>query len=128
MPRPFASWREFAEFLVFLGVCNAGIFNASWLWVVIGAMTLFLLGFSRWQATIAKAGAVDADYRELGRLAFAARLFGVGFDLYAKSHNVPLVLAAKFGVDTLILAGAFLFGRVAAWLWDVDADLFSIEF
>ena len=77
-------------------------------------MTLFLLGFLRWRATIAKAGAVDADLRELGPLAFAARLFGVGFDLYAKSHNVPLVPAAKFGVDVVFLARAFLFGRVAA--------------
>ena len=103
------------------------IFGASWLWVVVGAMMLFVLGFSRWRDTIAKAGSLDADYRELGRLAFAARLFGIGFDMFAKSHHVPLVLAAKFGVDTLFLAGAFLFSRVIGWLWGLDAELFSFD-
>jgi hypothetical protein len=127
MQRPFATWGEFAEFVVFLAISIAGVFGASWVWVVIGAMTLFLLGFSRWRDTIAKAGSLDVDYRELGRLAFAARLFGIGFDRYARSHNLPLVLAAKFGVDTLFLTGAFLLARVAAWLWGLDAELFSLE-
>jgi hypothetical protein len=44
---------------VFLAVSIAGIVGASWVWVVIGAMTLFVLGFSRWRGTIAKACSLD---------------------------------------------------------------------
>lgn len=69
----------------------------------------------------------NADYRELARIAFAARLFGIGFDMYAKSHHVPLVLAAKFGVDTIFLLGTYFAGRAAGWLLGVDTEFFSIE-
>jgi hypothetical protein len=72
-----------------------------------GALALFLLGYAHWRATIARTGSVDADYHELGRLAFAARLFGIGFDMSSRPHNVALVLAAKFSVDALFLAGTY---------------------
>ena len=38
MPRPFASWIEFLEYLVFITVCVAGVLNASWLWRLVGAL------------------------------------------------------------------------------------------
>jgi hypothetical protein len=115
------SWRKVAELLVFMTTSVAGVFNASWLWVAFGALALFLLGYARWRVTIARAGSVDVGYHELGRLAFAARLFGIGFDPDARSHNVALVLAAKFSVDALFLAGAYLMGRAAGWMFAIDA-------
>ena len=67
--RPFKGWTEFFEFLVFLSACVAGVANASWLWVLVGALLLLLLGWRRWEALFVKAGDVDAEWRELGTLA-----------------------------------------------------------
>ena len=127
--RPFASWQDFFEFLVFLVVCLAGIVHASWLWIVIGAMLLLLLGWSRWSELIAKAGKVDALYRELGRLALAFRVFGASFEMYARAHLVMMVLGAKFLQDAAFLIAAYLFGMASAWLWGVDVgyDPFSLS-
>ena len=109
--RLFASWQEFFEFLVFLLVCLAGIVHASWLWIVIAAMLLLLLGWPRWSELIAKAGKVDAQYRELGRLALAFRVFGASFEMYARAHLVMMVLGAK-----LLQGTAFLVARTfSAW-------------
>src|SRR2546421_12502297 len=55
--RLFESWTDFFEYLVFMGVCVAGIVHASWLWIAIGAMALFLLGWPRWGELVAKAEA-----------------------------------------------------------------------
>ena len=47
--------------------------------------------------------------------------------MYAKSYNLPLVLAAKFGLDSLFLAATYLVGRAAGWLLGVGTEVFSIE-
>jgi hypothetical protein len=36
--RQFPSWTHVGEYLVFVAVCVAGIVNASWLWIPIGAI------------------------------------------------------------------------------------------
>ena len=128
--RLFATWTDFAEYLVFLGVCLAGVLHASWLWIGIGVMTLFLLTFPAWRHLIAKAGNIDADYRELGRLALVHRIFGTSLAMYSKAHFLAVVLGAKFLQDTLFLTGAYVFGMVIAWFWGVDfgsGDQFSIQ-
>lgn len=117
MRRLFASWIEFAEYAVFLSIGVAGVASASGVWIVTGALTLFVLGFSRWRKLIEKAGHIDAEYRELGRLALVHKLVGVGIEMYAKAYRVPLVLGAKFLLDCLYLAGAFVFGHAIRWLW-----------
>jgi hypothetical protein len=42
----------------FLGVSVAGVANASWLWPVVGAMALLLIGWERYSELFAKAGKV----------------------------------------------------------------------
>ena len=83
--RPFVGWREFLEFLVFLGVCVAGVANASWLWVVIGALALLLLTWARWEALFAKAGKVDAEWRDLGSLARRQNVDRYGLAYYLRA-------------------------------------------
>ena len=92
-------------------------------------MLLLLLGWSRWSELIAKAGKVDALYRELGRLALAFRVFGASFEMYARAHLVMMVLGAKFLQDAAFLIAAYLFGMASAWLWGVDVgyDPFSLS-
>jgi hypothetical protein len=114
--RLFASWTEIGEFAVFVSVCVAGIANASWLWVVIGGLVLLLLGWGRYRELFAKAGRIDADWRELGSLVRAFKA-GSGLELYARAHTLLLVLGAKVGFDCLFLCGGFLFGHVIRWLW-----------
>lgn len=116
MPRPFASWIEFLEYLVFITVCVAGVLNGSWLWPLVGAMTLLLLSWSRYRHLFTRAARIDADYRDL---AWLERAFKVGNGLahYAKARTLPIVLAAKIGHDALFLAGAFIFGHLVRWVW-----------
>ena len=99
--RQFSSWSDVFDYLVFLVVCLAGVVHASGLWIVIGAMLLFLLSWPRWSELIAKAGKVDTDYRELGRLAFVHRLLRESLTMYSKARLVPLVLGVKFFQDAL---------------------------
>jgi hypothetical protein len=94
------------------GATNAAVrIVAGVLRIVIGAMLLLLLGWSRWSELIAKAGKRDASYRELARDAFARRILAVGFEMYARAHLVMMVLGAKLLQDT-----AFLVARTfSAW-------------
>ena len=116
--RLFPSWTHLGEYLVFLVVCLAGIVNASWLWIPISAMLLLLLGWSRYRDLLARAGEVDADWRELGALARTHNI-GSGLGYYLKSHSLLVVFAAKLLHDSAFLAGAFLFGHAIAWLWGI---------
>ena len=121
--RLFASWTDFFEYLTFLSVCVAGVVHASWRWIFVGTLVLFLLGWPSWKHLIAKAGNVDAAFRELARMALVHRLFGVSFEMYRKAYLVPLVIGAKFLQDALFLTGAYVFGMAAGWFWDVDVLL-----
>jgi hypothetical protein len=105
LPRPFASWREFAEYLVFLSTCVAGVANAAWLWPLIGAMVLLLLGWSRYRDLFAKAGSIDAEYRDLGALAARHGLLGAAIALYARARTLLIVLGVKIGHDALFTGG-----------------------
>ena len=115
--RPFGSWTEFLEFLVFLGACVAGVANASWLWILVAALVLLLLTWGRWEALLAKAGKVDADWRDLGTLARTHNVGWWGLEYYLRARTLFVVLGAKIGHDALFLAGAFLFGKLAHWFW-----------
>ena len=87
MPRPFASRIEFLEYLVFITMCVAGVLNASWLWPLVGAMTLLLLSWSRYRHLLTRAARIDADYRDL---AWLERAFKVGNGLahYPKARTL----------------------------------------
>jgi len=115
--RLFASWREFFEHLIFLGVCVAGVANASWLWPLVGAMLLLLLGWDRYSELFVKAGKIDAEYRDLARLAHRNGHMGIGVSLYLRARTLAIVLGAKLGHDALFLVGAFIFGHAARWFW-----------
>jgi hypothetical protein len=120
MRRLFASWREFAEYLVFLGVCVAGIFHAPYLWPVIGALVLLLLGWSRYRDLFARAGKIDADWRELAGFAHRHGKTALAFELYVRARALMVVLGAKVGFDCLFMTGSYLFGMAVGWLWGVD--------
>jgi hypothetical protein len=116
----FGSWKGLAEYLIFLSVTVAGLLGGSLLWIPIGAMLLFLLAWPRSRELIAQAGQVDADFRELGRLALQHRVLDYGLRNFARGvFHVPLVLAGKFGLDGLVLSGAYVVGIAAGWLWGV---------
>ena len=116
--RPFGSWKEFGEYLVFLGVCVAGVFRASWLWIAIGTMLLFLLTWPRWRPLVAQAGRIDRQYMTMGRYALKrAGLVGMALKQYMGAHHVALVLGAKWGQDALFLGGAYIFGMAMKWFW-----------
>jgi hypothetical protein len=114
--RVFASWNDFLEYLTFLSVCLTGVFNASWLWIIIGAMVLLLLSWSRYAMLFKRAGEIDREWRDLASLMRAYKV-GHGLDLYAKAWKLPFVLAVKLGHDALFLTGAFIFGHVTRWVW-----------
>jgi hypothetical protein len=78
-------------------------------------LVLFLLGWPLWKHLIAKAGNVDAAFRELACMALVHRLFGVSFELYSRAYLVPLVIGVKFLQDALFLTGAYVFGMAARW-------------
>jgi hypothetical protein len=107
--RPFTSWKEFAEYCVFLGVCVAGIFHASLLWPVIGALILLLLGWQRY----------DGQYRELAQLAHDAGNVPLAFRLFMRARLLIIVLGVKIGHDSLFTVGAYLFGMAIGWFWGV---------
>jgi len=114
----FKTWIELFEYLVFMSVCAAGMVHASSLWIAIGALTLFLVTWTRWREIFEKAGRIDRQYRAMGALAlWRAGLPGLSMRLYAKAHHVALVLGAKFGQDCLFLAVAYLLGMAAKWFW-----------
>jgi hypothetical protein len=115
--RLFKSWSEFFEYLIFMSVCLAGLLNGSWLWPVVGAMALLLLGWQRYSELFVKAAKLDADYRDLARLAHSHGHVGLGFSLYLKARTLLIVLGAKLGHDALFLIGAFICGHVARWFW-----------
>jgi hypothetical protein len=115
--RSFKGWMEFLEFLVFLSACVAGVANVSWLWVLVGALVLLLLGWRRWETLFAKAGKVDAEWRDLGTLARTHNVGWWGLEYYLRARTLLIVLGAKVGHDALFLAGAFLFGHVTRWFW-----------
>lgn len=115
--RPFDSWTDVFEYLTFLSACVAGVFNASWLWIAIGAMVLLLLGWDRYSELFVKAGRIDAEYLALARLALRHGRTGLGVSLLLKARLVVIVLAAKLGHDALFLTGAFIFGHVTRWVW-----------
>lgn len=127
--RWFNSWIDFCELLVLVTVGVDGVCHASWLWIAIGAMLLFLLRWPRWSELIRKAGEVDANYRDRGRLAFLNGLFRQAFAMYSRARLVPLVLGATLLEDAFFLAVAYAVGMGAAWLWGVDfsGEHFSIS-
>jgi hypothetical protein len=114
--RPFDSWTEFFEYLTFLSVSAAGVANASWLWIAIGAMVLLLLSWSRYRELFAKAAEIDREWRDLAWLMRAYKA-GHGLDLHARAWKLPFVVGVKVGHDALFLAGAFIFGHVTRWAW-----------
>jgi len=99
----FASPRDLAETFVFFGVCLAGVQHASWRWIVIGTMLLFILGWPRWKNLIASAGRVDAGHRVRGR--------------YRKAHQTIFVIGTKLLQDGGYLAAMYFFGMGTGWLW-----------
>jgi hypothetical protein len=115
--RLFGSWRGFFEYVIFLGVSVAGVFNASWLWPVVGAMALLLIRWERYSELFAKAGKIDADYRELAQLAHRHGHIGMGVGLYLKARTLLFVLGAKLGHDALFLVATFAIGHVVRWIW-----------
>jgi hypothetical protein len=115
--RVFANWTEACEYLTFLSVCLAGLFNASWLWPLVGAMVLLLVGWERYSELFVKAARIDTQYLVLARLALRHGCAGFGFSLLLKARLLVIVLAAKLGHDALFLVGAFIFGHVTRWLW-----------
>jgi hypothetical protein len=117
--RPFASWREFVEYLIFLGVGIAGMVHASWLWIGIGAMLLLLLSWERYAELFVKAGRIDREYRELAALSLRHDQVALSLGLFARARALPFVLMAKLGLDAAFLAGAYVFGVAAGWFWDV---------
>jgi hypothetical protein len=103
--------------MIFLGACVAGVANGSWLWPLVGALLLLLLSWDRWSELFAMAGRLDAEYRELARLAHGNGHIGMGFVLYLRARTLAIVLGGKVGHDALFLIGAFIFGHVMRWLW-----------
>ena len=94
----FASWIEVFEYLTFLAVCAAGVAHASWRWIPVATLVLFLLGWARWRELIARAGAIM---------------------MYGRAHYLMLVVGAKLLQDGLFLTGAYAFGLAIGWLWGV---------
>jgi hypothetical protein len=68
---------------------------------------------------VAKAARVDADWRELGALAFRHKLEGLAVNFFARAHTLPYVLVVKFGSDAAHSAAAYLFGIAVGWFWGV---------
>jgi hypothetical protein len=114
--RPFSSLRDFIEFLTFLAVSIAGVANASPLWILIGGLALFLTTWPRYAAIYARAGHVDEQWRELGSLERAFKV-GSGWRWFARARVLPTVVLWKLGHDSLFVAGAFLVGHIARWVW-----------
>jgi hypothetical protein len=115
--RVFPSWKDFGEYLTFLSVSLAGLFDASWMWPVVGAMVLLLLGWERYSELFVKAARIDTQYLVLARLAFRHGRAGFGLWLLLKARLLVIVLAAKLGHDALFLIGAYIFGHVTRWVW-----------
>jgi hypothetical protein len=120
MRRLFGTWTGFGEYVVFLSVCIAGILHASWFWILIGGLCLFLLGWPRWGPLIGQAGRIDAECRDLGMLMWQHRIEDYGLRYFAHGvYHVPLIIGAKLGFDCLYLTGAYIFGVAAGWFWGV---------
>jgi hypothetical protein len=115
--RVFPSWKDFVEYLTFLSVCAAGVFNASWLWPVVGAMVLLLLGWERYSELFVRAARIDVQYLVLARYALRRGHARLALSLFPKARLLMIVLVAKLGHDTLFLIGAFIFGHVMRWVW-----------
>lgn len=115
----FASWTEFLEYLVFASLCVAGVVNASWTWIVIGTMVLFLLDWPRSRELIDKAGTIDAEYIKRGKLAWERGVYEYVLRMFGSAYHLPLVLGAKMGFDGLYLTAVFFLGHVTAWAFGV---------
>jgi hypothetical protein len=112
------SWTEFFEYFVFISVCTAGIFDASRMWVPIGAMVLFLLGWPQWRELFVKGEKIDAQYREHDKLAWERRVYEYVLRICGSAYRLPLVVGGKVGA--ISTSGAFfLFGH-DAWIWGVE--------
>jgi hypothetical protein len=122
LARLFPNWTAFAEYLAFLAACVGGIVGSSW-WVGIflPALLLTLLSWPRWRGLVGKAGKLDAEWRDLGALALQHRQPG-WFEYYARAYKLPLVIAVKFGHDTLFSAAAYIFGIVIGWIWECSDE------
>ena len=119
MRRLLASWIAVGEFIAFLVVCVAGTLRGSLLWILIAALVLLLLAWQRYEPLFIRAGALDAEYRELAYLALRHGRVDVSLRLYARARMLLTVLGAKVGHDALFLAGAYLFGVGTGWFWGV---------
>ena len=115
--RLFGTWTEFCDYLVFVSVGVAGLAGASWLWPLIGAMVLLLIDWERYRELFVKADKIDAQYRELARLAHRIGHVQTGLGLYVRARALAIVLIGKLGLDALFLVGAFVFGQATRWVW-----------
>ena len=118
VPRPFATWTAFAEYLAFLFAVMGDIGEMPW-WsaIVLPSLLLLLLSWPRWHALVVKAGKVDAGYRELGMVWWRRKVDDMALAMFAKSYHLPFVLAVKVGHDCLHLTLAFAFGHVIRRVW-----------
>jgi hypothetical protein len=116
--RLFGSWTGFLEYLAIISACFSGLVGLAW-WqgIFLPALLLTLLSWPRWAALVGKAARIDADWRELGGLAFRHGLDRWAARYFARAYMLPLVLGVKFGSDALHCAGAYVFGILSGWFW-----------
>jgi hypothetical protein len=97
--RLLASSTEVCQYLVFLVVCTAGLVNGTWFWIINGSMLLLLLDWP------------------LDRSLFEQTAEPTG-----QATRLAIAVAAKLAHDALFLAGAFLFGGLARWIWSAEVS------
>ena len=93
--RPFASWRELADYLILLATAALGFAGGPW-WCIVGsASALFALGWDRWNVIGLRAKRAGADN------AFA------------------LVMLMRFGFACVAAGAAFVLGSALRWMVDL---------
>jgi hypothetical protein len=105
--RLFRSWTEVFECLVFVAICVAGFLYASWMWNVIGTMTLFLLDWPRSGELFSQAASIDAECFQRGKLAWKQGGYVDRRQLFEGAFHLPLVLGGKAGYSVLYLTAIF---------------------
>lgn len=90
-----------------------------WIGIFPPAVALLALGWPRWQALMFKAARTDADWRDLGVLAYRHRLPGWGVEYFVRAHSLPVVLGVLTSHDIAFSGGAYAFGIVIRWVFGV---------